>query len=441
MPTKNDLRDKKIGLVLAGGGGKGAYQAGCLMGLYELGIHRFHVVCGTSIGSLNGAAAAAGKIPELLDLWQEVAYTSGFRLSWRIPIYFLGETAAWILISQRTITGIIVDVILILTCAGVYAYSRDIRYFVLITFVGLMYIVVGLQSKLFWLIGGVGNLLRRWVETSSSVATNSALSRTIENFLYSEGGNLISFHCPMFATIARDGYWFDPDFPTFLPVIGLGQGDSDIHLDVERPLPAHGWLPEYVDISNLSKLRVIESLLQSACLPHAFRRMWLGDYSVIDGGIVDNIPLNKCLEYDCDVIIVLHLNADSAAPQRLLDQIPRLRRALRCESADQAALHRQYLEWLHTFNSDSADDHHDNSAGETMRYYHAWDLPATRAYVLIPLAPLDALPTIIHVIPKQSLGGLLTGTLNFRKSKVRRLIIKGRDDIIDILHMNKCLHS
>ena len=83
--SRNGLRDKRIGLVLAGGGGKGAYQAGCLQGLYDLNIRRFHVICGTSVGALNGAAAAAGKIPELQKLWREITTASVLRLSWRIP--------------------------------------------------------------------------------------------------------------------------------------------------------------------------------------------------------------------------------------------------------------------------------------------------------------------------------------------------------------------
>ena len=43
-----------VGLVLSGGGAKGAYQVGVLRGLLELGAS-IDMVAGASIGALNGA--------------------------------------------------------------------------------------------------------------------------------------------------------------------------------------------------------------------------------------------------------------------------------------------------------------------------------------------------------------------------------------------------
>ena len=50
---------KKYGLVLAGGGAKGAYQIGAWKALVDMGI-TFDAIAGTSIGSINGALIAAG---------------------------------------------------------------------------------------------------------------------------------------------------------------------------------------------------------------------------------------------------------------------------------------------------------------------------------------------------------------------------------------------
>ena len=45
-----------LGLVLAGGGGKGAYQVGVWKALSEYGLaQRVTVISGTSVGALNGA--------------------------------------------------------------------------------------------------------------------------------------------------------------------------------------------------------------------------------------------------------------------------------------------------------------------------------------------------------------------------------------------------
>ena len=45
---------EKIGLVLEGGGAKGAYEIGACKALEEIGIN-ITAVTGTSVGALNGA--------------------------------------------------------------------------------------------------------------------------------------------------------------------------------------------------------------------------------------------------------------------------------------------------------------------------------------------------------------------------------------------------
>jgi predicted acylesterase/phospholipase RssA len=53
------------GLVLAGGGAKGAYQFGCLKAFRERQIE-FDYVSGTSVGALNAVLAATGRFNGLL---------------------------------------------------------------------------------------------------------------------------------------------------------------------------------------------------------------------------------------------------------------------------------------------------------------------------------------------------------------------------------------
>lgn len=64
----------KMGLALASGGARGAYQAGALLALSEVGL-RFSSVAGTSIGSLNGAFyctgdGSPGHLEDLCRLWR-----------------------------------------------------------------------------------------------------------------------------------------------------------------------------------------------------------------------------------------------------------------------------------------------------------------------------------------------------------------------------------
>lgn len=63
----------KIGLVLSGGGGKGAYELGVWLGLQELGLAEYvEVFSGTSIGAINAALFAQGDLDAAFGMWQEV---------------------------------------------------------------------------------------------------------------------------------------------------------------------------------------------------------------------------------------------------------------------------------------------------------------------------------------------------------------------------------
>ncbi len=60
-----------LGLVLEGGGAKGAYHIGAYEALIELDFN-FDGVAGTSIGALNGAMIAQGDFDRVRELWQEL---------------------------------------------------------------------------------------------------------------------------------------------------------------------------------------------------------------------------------------------------------------------------------------------------------------------------------------------------------------------------------
>ena len=69
----------RFGLVLAGGGAKGAYQAGVIQALYELDIaDKVYAVSGTSVGALNTLAFALNR----KELCPEVWRISGLRMCW-----------------------------------------------------------------------------------------------------------------------------------------------------------------------------------------------------------------------------------------------------------------------------------------------------------------------------------------------------------------------
>lgn len=62
------------GLVLEGGGAKGAYQMGAHKALVEEGI-QIDGVAGTSIGALNGAMIVQGDYEKAYELWEDMSYS------------------------------------------------------------------------------------------------------------------------------------------------------------------------------------------------------------------------------------------------------------------------------------------------------------------------------------------------------------------------------
>ena len=75
---------KKYGLVLAGGGGKGAYQIGAWYALREMGIE-FEAIAGVSIGGINGALIAAGDYDKASAFWHNISVDKGIKFAKDLP--------------------------------------------------------------------------------------------------------------------------------------------------------------------------------------------------------------------------------------------------------------------------------------------------------------------------------------------------------------------
>lgn len=67
------------GLVLEGGGAKGAYHIGAYKALMELGIE-ISAIAGTSIGAINGAMLVQGDFHKCYELWSDLNYSMLFDL-------------------------------------------------------------------------------------------------------------------------------------------------------------------------------------------------------------------------------------------------------------------------------------------------------------------------------------------------------------------------
>ncbi len=75
---------KPYGLVLAGGGGKGAYQIGAWKAMKEMGI-TFEAVAGASIGAINGALIASDDYDKATEFWHNISVDKGVKISKELP--------------------------------------------------------------------------------------------------------------------------------------------------------------------------------------------------------------------------------------------------------------------------------------------------------------------------------------------------------------------
>ncbi len=58
-------------LILSGGGARGAYETGAVLALLQ--HDRFDIICGTSIGAMNGALVAQDEVDKLEAIWRSIA--------------------------------------------------------------------------------------------------------------------------------------------------------------------------------------------------------------------------------------------------------------------------------------------------------------------------------------------------------------------------------
>ena len=89
---ESGTRKPKIGLVLSGGGAKGAYSVGVVSAMKHLGIEP-DVVSGTSSGALIASMVVADDQEKLVDIWRNLTANQIYSRMWRITflLSFLGN--------------------------------------------------------------------------------------------------------------------------------------------------------------------------------------------------------------------------------------------------------------------------------------------------------------------------------------------------------------
>lgn len=256
-------QSSKIGLVLTGGGAKGAFHVGAMRAVAEMGIP-VSAVAGASIGALNGAIiSTADNMQEaylaLLDIWQSLASDKVISLSGSAPAYFT-----------------------LMTGMGV-------------AFRAMPVLSTGIQ---------VGNWLAEEFGfdipiMNGELLDDSHLVNLIERHTTPEA---IKNGLPLFASVYESGNAVNDILGVLKSSLRLGNTrDSD-----------------FIHLQNLQDDEMQQALMASAALPLLFCSRKVQGKRYTDGGQGDwygvggNTPVKPLVDAGYDTIIVVHLCDGSA---------------------------------------------------------------------------------------------------------------------------------
>lgn len=254
----------KVGLVLSGGGAKGAYQVGVLKALRELGT-RIDAVSGASIGALNGGVLASAPsidvaIERLELLWKRLAERSPVQM--KMPGYMTLLMAAGLRLPGG---GMALGA---LHAANVMARKLDIE-------------------------------LPEWLDAvADGLLDDQPLKALMDEFLVTDH---LGKGLPLYVSLYRS-------------MGGLQDLASALCAELGFANTADS---EFVHVQSLDDKQARQVLLASAAIPLLFASQRHEGQRYSDGGqggwqtMQGNTPITPLLENGCNLVIVTHLSDGS----------------------------------------------------------------------------------------------------------------------------------
>ncbi len=266
-----------LGIVFAGGGGKGAYEIGVWKYLHEIGIERYvSAVSGTSVGALNAALFACGDYGIAEGVWKNITSDQ--------------------ILKKRPITITLIA-------------NRILRNF----YIGAVFnniINIGEAPYMFYNVNRLFNALNNNKGKKYGLFSNRINQSTILSELLSE----------LIAMIGND-YIFSRD--GLRKLINTGIDFNKIRkTKVECSVTCFNcstFEPEYFDLNGRYKEDVTKLLLASSAIPIVFSKEMFYGVKYCDGGlplIGNNIPIEPLYERKIKNIIVVHLDKDKFVDKR-----------------------------------------------------------------------------------------------------------------------------
>lgn len=438
---------RRRGLVLEGGGAKGAFQFGVLLAFHEAGL-KFDAVSGTSVGALNGFLWSTGNLELGKELWSALhrnkvfrtrvsavlfplaaflwlfdQYARGrhvadvpallrraFALIERLPFVMFGMVMAMVAYGIFGTAGAIVIVLIVLVNAfSTERITEDLFYYYLILVLAVNAFVAWIllhdeaarQYAWSWIAPVAICSLPYYLRFLAFVFARLNISlfdpRPLAELVDRAARDRVTL--PIFATITDAITYFDPDtitYESFSTPRGKVAG--------YRPLPQTIHYPRYIRVDQLDAEQRRELLLASAALPPAIvPTRSVGEFrTVIDGGLADNVPWKPLVvDYPCDELVIVGCNpvTDWDDPER------------RAECTTHERQRRVIAEdvRLPSLYQSAKPDPVVNSPPE-----------------VIPARDLDHWPErVVIVAPPEPLGTFFSATINFDQTRGRELVQAG----------------
>ena len=255
----------KIGLVLAGGGAKGAAHIGAIKYIEELGIP-IDYIAGTSMGSIIGGLYALGYSPdEMNEIIKNVDWS-----------YIMGDGIPW--------DGESLEV-----------KDRESKYLVSVPF-------------------GTKEINKQWEEIYQEGVDR--------NQLYQKGEIVNNEDNPTLLNTLPSGIISGNNVENLFNDLSVGYQDSIDFMDL--PIPFACVTTNMLDGSEtvLKSGKIAYAMRSSMAIPIVFAPSEYNNMLLVDGGMVNNFPTDVCREMGADIIIGVELTKGFKVDKTQIESMP-----------------------------------------------------------------------------------------------------------------------
>jgi len=307
----------KVGLVLAGGGAKGAYQIGVWKALQEKGIE-VDVVSGSSIGALNATLIVSGDWAKANELWLKLSTLQLVRLS---PFFllsfilnfihalgntfisvsdsaYIGSPTPAVLNRRRSVVITPVSIFILVLVGCVFSYLKVDKRLALFTviFLAIPMLAAAIADYLNLSIlrpASLNHLLNNAVDWKAITDSQIPIHVTIARWTF-------RYAHPMIAMIATL-----PDNPRATEFCDPKQVEY-IRRTRWRAHDGVELAPFYPILNERTTDEAKAHVLASMAFPAGvLGKVKIGKFRYMDGGAFDNTPIYPLLPYQCEKILVV----------------------------------------------------------------------------------------------------------------------------------------